>query len=72
MKDENKYTKQKVERLDIPISQIDILKQNKIQTLGELCKYSKTDLKEMNIDVKYINKIQIELQLLGLDLKGVL
>lgn len=70
MKDENKYTKQKIERLDIPVSQIDILKQNKINTLGELCRHTKTELKEMNIDVKYINKIQIELQLLGLNLKG--
>ena len=37
-----------------------------------MCRHSKTELKEMNINEKYLNMIQIELQLLGLDLKGVL
>lgn len=48
----------------------DILKQNNIIKLGNLCDYSKTDLKKINIQTSNINKIEIELQLLGLNLKG--
>ena len=70
MKTENKYIKQNVERLDIPVSEIDILKENNITTLGKLCEYSKTDLKSFELKQDDINKIQIELQLLGLNLKG--
>lgn len=70
MRLEEKYINQNVERLDIPVSEINILKDNNIKTLGNLCKYSKTDLKEFNILPNNINKIQIELQLLGLNLRG--
>lgn len=70
----NKYVEQNVEqnveRLDIPVSEIDILKENNINTLGSLSNYTKTDLKNFNIQTKNINKIEIELQLLGLNLKG--
>lgn len=68
---ENKYIKQNIERLDIPMSEIDILDQNNITRLGNLCDYTKTDLKSFNLNQNNINKIQIELQLLGLNLKGV-
>ena len=70
MKTENKYIKQSIERLDIPVSEIDILKENNIMTLGNLSNYTKTDLKNINIPTNNINKIEIELQLLGLNLKG--
>ncbi len=70
MKTENKYINQNVERLDIPVSEIDILKENNITTLGELCDLTKTDLKHLNIKSDTINKMQVELQLLGLNLKG--
>lgn len=70
MKTENKYIKQSIERLDIPVSEIDILKENNIITLGELGSYTKTDLKNINLKTEDINKIQIELQLLGLNLKS--
>ena len=66
---EEKYINQNIERLDIPVSEINILKDNNIKTLGNLCNYSKTDLKRFNILPNNINKIQIELQLLGLDFK---
>lgn len=66
---EEKYRNQNIERLDIPVSEINILKDNNIKTLGNLCNYSKTDLKQFNILPNNINKIQIELQLLGLHLK---
>ena len=70
MKAENKYIKQNIERLDIPVSEINILKENNITTLGNLCDYTKTDLKGFELKQDNINKIQIELQLLGLNLKG--
>ncbi len=70
MKAENKYIKQNIERLDIPVSEINILKENNITTLGNLCDYTKTDLKRFELKQDNINKIQIELQLLGLNLKG--
>ena len=66
---ENKYIKQNVERLDIPVSEIDILKDNNITTLGDLCNLTKTDLKYFNIKSVSIEKIQEELKLLGLALK---
>ena len=67
---EEKYINQNIERLDIPVSEINILKDKNIKTLGNLCNYSKTDLRQFNILPNNINKIQIELQLLGLNLKG--
>lgn len=66
----NKYLEQNIERLDVEIRVIDILKDNKIKKIKELCKLSKTDLKEMDIKQKEAEKIQIELQLLGLDLRN--
>ena len=66
----NKYLEQNIERLDVEIRIIDILKENKIKKIKELCKLSKTDLKEMDIKQKEAEKIQIELQLLGLDLRN--
>ena len=70
MKVDNKYTKQSIERLDIPVSEINILKENNIMTLGNLSNYTKTDLKNINLKSDIINKIQVELQLLGLNLKN--
>ena len=66
----NKYLEQNIERLDVEIRIIDILKDNKIKKIKELCKLSKTDLKEMDIKQKEAEKLQIELQLLGLDLRN--
>ena len=66
----NKYLEQNIERLDVEIRIIDILKENKIKKIKELCKLSKTDLKEMDIKQKETERIQIELQLLGLDLRN--
>ena len=66
----NKYLEQNIERLDVELRIIDILKDNKIKKIKELCKLSKTDLKEMDIKQKEAERIQIELQLLGLDLRN--
>lgn len=67
---EEKMSKQKIERLDISDSAMNILKENKITTIGQLCKKSKTDLRDIQLVQNDVNKIEIELQLLGLDLKA--
>ena len=65
----NKYLKQNIDRLDIPIKAIEILKQNKITIIEQLCDKSKTYLKNLGLNSLEIEKLQIELQLLGLNIK---
>lgn len=67
---ENKYDNQNVDILDISCRIIDILKDNKIKKLSQLAKKSKSYLRELGLENQEINKIDIELQLLGLSLKG--
>ena len=59
-----------IKEMRLAIKITDILKANKIKKIKELCKLSITDLKEMDIKQKESEKIQIELQLLGLDLRN--
>ena len=47
-----------------------LIKKNGIITISDLCHKSKTDLKNLTLSLEEINKIQVELQLLGLNLKG--
>lgn len=61
---------QSINRLDINDSVLDILKKNETSNLRMLCDKSKTDLKNMNLSTKEIKKIEIELQLLGLNLRN--
>ena len=68
----NKYFKQFVDRLDVNKKALDTLKQNEITTLGELSSYKKSQLKDMGLLQNEINKIEVELELLGLTLKGSL
>jgi DNA-directed RNA polymerase alpha subunit len=68
----NKYFKQFVDRLDVNQKALDTLKENEITTLGELSKYKKSQLKDMGLLQNEINKIEVELELLGLTLKGSL
>lgn len=65
-----KLKQQNIQRLDINDNTIEKLKQSKIINIGQLCKKSKTDLKKMNLLQNEISKIEIELQLLGLNLKN--
>lgn len=67
---ETKYEKQNIDRFTfISEDKLNILKDNKIKTLGQLCKNTRTDLKNYGFENFEINKIDIELQLLGLGLK---
>lgn len=66
----NKVLKQSIERIDIDVRIIDLLKENGIITIKDICSKSKSDLKNLTLSFQEINKIQVELQLLGLNLKG--
>ncbi len=68
---EEKYNKQAIDRFDfISEEKLNILKQNNVKTLGELANKTRSNLKEYGFENFEINKIDIELQLLGLNLKG--
>lgn len=64
--------KQNIQRLDISDNAINILKGNEIKTLGELCRKSKADLKNIGLLQKEASKVEVELELLGLNLKNSL
>ena len=44
-----KYKVQSIDRLDISDNAINLLKQNNIETLGELCNKTKQELKQMQL-----------------------
>lgn len=68
---ETKYEKQSIDRFTfISEEMLNILKDNKIKTLGQLSKKTKANLKDLGFQSFEINKINIELQLLGLGLKN--
>ena len=46
---ENKLEKQNIERLDIKDNALNILKENDITKIGQLCKKSRNDLKNFRI-----------------------
>lgn len=69
---EEKLKKQSINRLDIPDRAIKTLENNGITMLGNLIDNSKSDLKKMGLEQFEINKINIELQLIGSNLKGSL
>lgn len=65
----NKYLKQNIDRLDIPTKVIKLLKQNKITIIEQLCDKTKTYFKNIGLNSVEIEKLMIELQLLGLNIK---
>ena len=69
---EDKIKQQSIERLDIKVDTINILKENKLEKIGQLTKKSKTDLKNLGLNAVEYNKIEVELELLGLCLKNSL
>lgn len=68
---EEKYEKQSIDRF-IFLSEENVkkLKINNIKTLGQLSGKSRSDLKKIEFENYEINKIDFELQLLGLGLKN--
>ena len=69
---EDKILKQNISRLGISDNSLDILKNKNIVMIEQLCKKSKTELKDMELSQSDIRKIEIELQLLGYNLKNSL
>ena len=69
MRIDEKLAKQSINRLNISDNVTVILKANSINTLENLCDKSKSFLKSIDISQSDINKINIELQLMGLGLK---
>lgn len=67
-----KYKEQSIDRLNVNCGIIENLKNHEIRTMDNLCQKSKTDLKEIGLQTNDVNKIYVELQLLGLNLKGSL
>ncbi len=66
----NKINEQSINRLDINDVALNILKESNTLNIRKLCGKSKTELKDMNLSTKNIKKIEIELQLLGLNLRN--
>lgn len=64
-----KILSENIERLDISCDTIKKLQEHEIKKLEHLCKQTKTKLKELGLATKEIDKIEVELQLLGLNLK---
>ena len=61
--------KQSIEILNISDNILTILKDRNINTIEKLCKRSKFELKNYNLSQNEIKKIEVELQIKGLDLK---
>ena len=67
------YSKPLIDRFDfISEEQIEILKQNNIKTLEQLINNTRKDLRKFGFENYEINKIDLELQLLGMSLKDAL
>ncbi len=66
----DKLLNQNIDRLNISCKTIELLKDKQIILLKELCTKTKTNLKNLGISTQEINKIEVELQLIGLNLKS--
>lgn len=69
---DEKIKQQSLEKLKINNKIVTVLEENRISSLGDLCQKSKTDLKNIGLEQVETNKIEIELQLIGLNLKNSL
>lgn len=68
---EVKYKKQSIDRfLFIDEEKLEKLKNDNVNTLGQLADKTRTNLKNYGFEHNEIDKIDIELQLLGLGLKS--
>lgn len=70
LKMKEKIINENIDRLNISCKLIELLKQNKITKISQLCNKTKTNLRNINLTNTEISQVEIELQLLGLDLKN--
>ncbi len=61
---------QDITKIKINGELLSVLKRNKIRIISQLCNKTKKQLKEFGIKQSDIKQIEIELELLGLDLKN--
>lgn len=64
-----KILNENIDRLNVSCKSIQKLKENKILILKEICSKTKIYLKDIGLEEQEINSIELELQLLGLNLK---
>lgn len=69
---EEKINKQSINRLNISDMSMSNLKNKNINTIGQICGKTKTELKNIGLLQNEVDKIEIELELLGLRLKNIL
>lgn len=67
---DEKLLNENIDRLNISCKIIELLKNKEIISLKDLCTKTKTNLKNLGISTQEINKIEVELQLIGLNLKS--
>lgn len=60
----------KISELKIEDNIITTLKRNKINSLKQLCNKTRAELRNMNLKQFEVKQIEIQVQLLGLDLKS--
>lgn len=66
----DKILKQNIDRLDISCEILELLKEEKIITIEQLCNKTKTNLKEFGLKQEQIKDIEKGLQLEGFNLKN--
>lgn len=59
----------KIDMLNISKETMDILKNNQVETVKDLCNLTRAELMELGIEKVGISEIIVSLQLLGLDIK---
>ena len=64
--------KHSVDTLNISNDTINKLKENSVGNIGQLCKKSKTDLKNLKIFQSDIKKLEIKIQIIGLEQEEIL
>lgn len=68
----NKLINQRINRLNMDDYLVNIFEKEDIRTLGELSSKSKKEIKSYGITQETVNKLEIELELLGLCFKNSL
>jgi len=68
----DKLLKQNIERIEIKDETLQILKDNNIMILDDLCNKKKKDLNKIGIEYPVIKDMELQLELLGLGFKNSL
>lgn len=69
---EQKMRNQSIDRLCVNDNILQVLRENNIINLGKLCDKNKNELKSIGLLQSEVNKVEVKLQLMGLNLKNSL